>query len=436
MSFRGLQWTWIALVLAPFLIAFDPLVGTTELTGGAALAYVSGWVLLLSGGRRDPDGAKLGALWSSKAARFAALVAFAGLQLVGVLASAGAALLCLLLAGVGLLLFWTLCGSPESFLRSLGNSVLMAFTLALCLALGELAFRLPPVVARTGGGTPGLNRWAEANYDNLWDENMLRLRSFHVGEPKRPDTFRIVTLGDSFTWGYVVGDTKEIWPYVMERELRERGLDVEVINLAQPALSTLDEQRTLDGIGWLFEPDLVILQYTLNDPVPVSYGDYFRLYPLVPGLNHYLDNTSYLFSFLNGRFRSLQMGMFYPDREAALFADEFEGWQASREALLAMAADAERRGSAFFTVLFPLFEPAGLDDAAYPFLEAHRKIGDVCRGAGIPFLDLRPAFAAEKREGRSWWALPNDSHPGVEGHRLAGRAVAEAVLQSGVAPAD
>ncbi len=187
-------------------------------------------------------------------------------------------------------------------------------------------------------------------------------------------------------------------------------------------------------MGWLFEPDLVILQYTLNDPVPVSYGDYFRLYPLVPGLNHYLDNTSYLFSFLNGRFRSLQMSLFYPEREDALFAEEFEGWQASRDALLGMAAESDRRGTAFLTVLFPLFEPAGLDEATYPFLEAHRKVEETCRAAGIPFLDLRPAFASESLPGRSWWALPNDSHPGPAGHRLAGRTIAEAVMTSGLGP--
>lgn len=434
MSYRGLQWTWAALVLAPFLVAFDPHVGTKELVAFATALYVAGWVLLLAGRRRDLGGDKLAALFRARAVKVAAVAGLAGLQLVAVLVSAGTALLALLVTGAVLLGLWTVSRSAESLVQRVGNVLALGVTLAVCLLVGELVFRLPPVVARTGGGTPGLNRWAEANYDNLWEANPLRLRSFHLDEPKRPGTFRIVTLGDSFTWGYVVGDTREIWPYVLERNLRDRGLDAEVINLGRPALSTLDERWLLDQMGWLFEPDLVILQYTLNDPVPVSYADYFRLYPLVPGLNHYLDNTSYLFSFLNGRFRSLQMSLFYPEREAALFADEFEGWQASRDALLEMASESDRRGIAFFAVLFPLFEPAGLDEATYPFLEAHRKVEKTCRAAGIPFLDLRPTFAAENRPGRSWWALPSDSHPGPEGHRLAGRAIAEAVMSSGLAP--
>jgi acetyltransferase AlgX (SGNH hydrolase-like protein) len=67
-------------------------------------------------------------------------------------------------------------------------------------------------------------------------------------------------LGDSFTWGWGVGDD-EIYTEVLESLL----LNVEVINLGVAAFDTQQEFDYLKMKGIKYNPDIVILGFCLND---------------------------------------------------------------------------------------------------------------------------------------------------------------------------
>lgn len=79
--------------------------------------------------------------------------------------------------------------------------------------------------------------------------------------------YRIVALGDSFTFGQGVNDD-EAFPAVVGRELTAQGHDVEVLNFGVPGHGvvnavTLLRRRLLD-----LEPDLVLLTHFADEPVP------------------------------------------------------------------------------------------------------------------------------------------------------------------------
>jgi lysophospholipase L1-like esterase len=420
----ALKILWTVMAAAPLLIALDSKIGTVEVAVASAIVYTFGWWFLATALRRDPDGKVLRSFVGSTPALFGIVGALVLLQLLAVGIGGGAALVVLLVGTAGFFALWSRCATGNALSDWVAKGLLLSVTLGMAMGMAEVLFRLPPVVSKTGGNTPGMLRWERKHYDRIWERNRLGIRSLHVAEPKKSDVVRILTIGDSFTWGYMVARTEDVWPYVMECELRDRGRRVEVINLGRNALSTTDEAEILNDVGWLFKPDLIILQYTLNDPLPRSYDNYFRLAPLLPGMNDILDEHSYFFSFLNAKFRALQMMLRYPDGESALFEDGFVGWEQSQAALRAMAEQARSRRTAMMVVLFPLFVPGSMDEISYPFHEAHSKVAAASRAAGVPFFDLLPVYARQGRDGRSWWVGPSESHPSVEAHRLAGQALA------------
>jgi len=83
---------------------------------------------------------------------------------------------------------------------------------------------------------------------------------------KRPNTFRILVLGDSVTFGH--GSVYEhTYPYLMEQRLKtwRPEVDWQVWNAAVPGYNTSQELAHLEEVGPSFAPDLVIVGFFEND---------------------------------------------------------------------------------------------------------------------------------------------------------------------------
>lgn len=85
---------------------------------------------------------------------------------------------------------------------------------------------------------------------------------------KRSNTFRILVLGDSVTFGH--GSLAEhTYPYLLEQRLRawRPEVDWQVWNAAVPGYNTAQELAHLLEVGPSFQPDLVIVGFFENDLV-------------------------------------------------------------------------------------------------------------------------------------------------------------------------
>jgi len=97
--------------------------------------------------------------------------------------------------------------------------------------------------------------------------NQLELRDdreYRLG--KHANTFRILVLGDSVTFGH--GSVYEhTYPYLLEQRLRRWRPDVDwqVWNAAVPGYNTSQELAQLLQIGPTFQPDLVVVGFFWND---------------------------------------------------------------------------------------------------------------------------------------------------------------------------
>ncbi len=98
------------------------------------------------------------------------------------------------------------------------------------------------------------------------DINSFGLRDYEYSFEKPNGAFRIVVIGDSFTFGQgiLLNDT-----YVKQLESRlnqNSSRKYEVINFGFPGYNVLQEYELLKTRVFDFDPDMIILGYFPNDP--------------------------------------------------------------------------------------------------------------------------------------------------------------------------
>ncbi|MEE2663734.1 MAG: SGNH/GDSL hydrolase family protein [Myxococcota bacterium] len=81
---------------------------------------------------------------------------------------------------------------------------------------------------------------------------------------KPPGSFRILVVGDSVTFGFGV-ELEETYPSLLESRLRESLPGIEVLNLGVGGYNPYTESALLRGVGLAYEPDLVLVQFCIND---------------------------------------------------------------------------------------------------------------------------------------------------------------------------
>lgn len=426
-EYRGIAEGWVHASLDPG----DELFSWTRnrLLAWGAL-YAAGSLLLLIARRRDADGAILGHFAATRQAGVLVATLVALLLVLVTFADPADLVLCALLAMVAFLGLWTACRTGPALTTVVGRVLMVAIALGLLSALGEAVLRIPAIVERTGGSLEARDvLWNRTDFQKVTAGNFLRLRSRHVGRPKETGVSRILALGDSFTAGDWVDNIDETWPYVLEAELQRSQRKVEVLNVGTGGANTETEERLLRDLGWSFAPDVLVLQYTLND----TQASERTPMPLVPLLHGGLRRKSHLYSLLNARFQSLVASWSGAENLAPYFEEDYGGWQRSRAALAEIASQARARRVPMLIVLYPWLS-GPIDDQAYPHLGIHDKIAAVAASLGLPFLDARPLLAAADGDGRAFWARDFDAHPNARAHRIVGEAVARKLSELGCLP--
>lgn len=112
----------------------------------------------------------------------------------------------------------------------------------------------------------------------LVSTNSLGFRGPEVGE--KGETYRILILGDSTTYGIGVNDD-ETWPFFLQEALDPSGQHIEVINGGFPGASSLQGLYVLLKKGLLLEPDLVMVGFGLNDSWYGGYSDWSQIAELI-----------------------------------------------------------------------------------------------------------------------------------------------------------
>lgn len=229
--------------------------------------------------------------------------------------------------------------------------------------------------------------------------NAQGFRGPEVERAKPEGTFRIACVGDSHTFGYGV-DEGQSWPDHLRALLRERDPErpIEVLNCGVNAYDTLQELLWTRASVLPFEPDLVLLQYHVNDAAARGVK---RLEPpprdLLLDLSHparggWVGSLRSVSRFadlvLDGVYRRRWLGGFAAER-LLRYADGDPGWQRARDALRDMRDELAAREIAFGVVLYPFLVE---QDDRLTSHEAFVIVAAFCEEERIPCLDPERDF--------------------------------------------
>ena len=292
-----------------------------------------------------------------------------------------------------------------------------------------LTFRF--VYLDRAGRDAGMPRTVEARI------NQHGLRGPALSREKAPGVFRVLALGDSFTFGEGVADDEPFIARLIERLNQSNGGPrYEGINAGVSGYNTRDEVLYLEN-RWLgFDPDLVLLTFYLND----AYDD-ARFGLLVRGgaagatLDESLADPGPLWvvEWAGHRWRRWRAGRRVARIYRSQFSDnpEIDGhdWLDSRSALARAVSLTREREIRLVLVLFPELHELG---NGYPFDNIHRRVREAAEELGIPVLDLLDTFRGE--DAAKLWVHPTDHHPNARAHEMAAGAIAEFLVQSRMLP--
>lgn len=320
----------------------------------------------------------------------------------------------------------------KSLARKLGIGFVTLILAALC---GEIAARalhlakIPRLAKRDGGqwydlvhrpaSTPGL---AYELVPGLERESLgVHLRTNSLGmrddEPLPADTpglFRVVALGDSVTFAYRV-EAEQGFCALLEQALAASplgaGRRVEVLDTGVSGYSTHDEVAALEGKWLAFDPRLVLVCYSLNDPEVVPNQPLTRYFVPAPWWHASRLLLAIQQRLTGRRIAALGGGNYF----RYLHADGTPSWESVQTAFARLAELARAHGFRVVVVVFPTFS---FDPwSAYQFRAEHAKVVREAERNGFLALDLLPRFESE--EPRSVTIEADDPHPTALGHAIA-----------------
>lgn len=294
---------------------------------------------------------------------------------------------------------------------------------------------------------PGFDgRYSNAEFSISIHVSSLGLRGPEIPVRKPAGEYRVLALGDSFTFGQGV-EYDQAWPALVERRL---GAPVRVVNAGWAAGSPLGYERYLGSRGFQLEPDLVIVAvFVGNDvvedmaeryagPEAVDRIEYESRYvtnlrvrvgpvgairqlfdDLLPNVYELstlaIVKAQYLFGSHRGLFDYVLADASDPELAA--------GWADTFATLARLDGAVASRGGRLGIVVIPFYDQVA-PTAFGPGLTRElpqRRIMSFCGERGIPCLDLLPVL--ERSGDPASLYFIKDGHWTPRGHQAAAAAI-------------
>ncbi len=335
-------------------------------------------------------------------------------------------LLCLAVAEIVVRLFWG---------RLQGPIMPMSLKTHRVAANPRLGYELIP-----GSSAYQDDAWYRVNADGMRDKSYSR--------EKKSGTYRIAAVGDSFTFGMAVA-AADTWPKQLERRLIQAGAKAEVLNFGVMGYDTEQEAEQIRAKVLTFHPDLIIIEYTLNDIGILSrerrelkqYGGYHRF--LATG-NTFIDgllHRSRLYLLFKNRlyikrtradalppqysadgYKLIQLGGLHNYIKYAYTQ------KASLDRLARSLGEIRAAVQGRIPVLVAIY-PDLSDLGEYPYRGEHQVIRAICSEMGFAVADPLDSFLGHDPAGLRISAA--NPHPNRSGNELFAAAVAGYMQKNG-----
>ena len=267
-------------------------------------------------------------------------------------------------------------------------------------------------------------------YDYQGASNRLGYRDRDHEIAKPDGVWRIVVLGDSIGAGLRVERFEDTFPALLERRLREQGVNAEVINLSVSGYNTQQEVETLIDKGLRYRPDLVLVAYSLTDRERVD-GDILKtLLEAERSQGGRIAARVHPWLLQSALYRVVRYRVAPPrpvqasDAELQKLTDLISG-DTVAEYFAKLGDLGSREG---FRVMIAVFPRIVRNFGYYRFADQHEYVRNLSGTHGFIHLDLLPEFA-RCREASAEPIGADNYHPSAAGHRCAADAMARMILE-------
>lgn len=306
--------------------------------------------------------------------------------------------------------------------------------------------------------------WSTVEYSTSIRTNSMGLRDREFGE-KQDGTFRILGLGDSFTFSAGVS-LEQTYLKVLEQSLQDLSTrKVEVVNAGVSGYGPEHYLQYLKETIETLKPDLVTVGfYVGNDVEDRILSDYYVksgwlyrrsdgfsvkqsvLYPI----NNFLEQHSHAFVFTRTRLDHLlwRVGLrpyYFPEVFRRNYSPAMtESWVLTERGLRELANLAEEHHARVAIIAIPtnfqvyeeiwnqFIEVYDIDEASVDLSKPQALLTDIGVRHRIPVLDLVLKFREVGQTSQLYF--PIDGHWNREGHRLAGEETARFLAVQGLVP--
>ena len=213
---------------------------------------------------------------------------------------------------------------------------------------------------------------------------------------RQPGTARILMVGDSFTEGWGVR-AEETISKRLEVMFARAGQQVEVMNTGVGNYNTTMEVEAFLTRDAKYSPDVVVLNYVVNDAEPVP------AYASTSWLARHSEAAVFIEGAIDSLRRTAQPAQQWDQYYLGLY--DTPGWDASKAAIERLAAYCRERHITLIVVGWP-----ELHDVQHYRLG---RITDLVRGVAgaehVQFVDLLEAV--KDQDASTLWVTPPDPHP-------------------------
>ncbi len=287
---------------------------------------------------------------------------------------------------------------------------------------------------------PGLEYRLAPNFDN----GKSRINA--DGLIWKPDSSKlsekkVLVIGDSISFGGNVS-LEQNFAVLLENQLREKlNIEIDIWNSGTPGYNTTQEAILLDDIGPEINPDLVIVQFCMND---------YKLAPILNSKNvlEYReagksDKKSNFFLttlvqskalfFLKAKIIEIQKTHpeWFPKwLHYIRYVTKKKGWERAKESLVTIHEWTHKRDIALLLVIFPFEQQLRISDNT-----PQRDLASFAKLQGIHYLDLYDSFKLHCKDGlfidySVIHKTADKVHLNENGHILASQEIASTILRN------
>jgi lysophospholipase L1-like esterase len=247
--------------------------------------------------------------------------------------------------------------------------------------------------------------------------NSKGLRDREFSYDRTPGKRRILMLGDSLTagWGVPLEDT---FAKRLERLYTTIGIDTEVINTGVGNYNTIQEVQYFLTEGYKYKPDVVILNFFVNDAESLIP----ERFPSV------VMRVCYACVFVIGRSDELGRRFFgklnWSEYYLSLYDDgKSKGWLDAKKAIQTLVDYCKTNGVALLIASLPELHDVG----NYHLQRITDLVHQAADQYDVPFVDILPYLKGHRSS--ALWITPSDPHPNGFADQLIARGLFDA-LQS------